>query len=194
MVELPAVAVSLLAVWVAMLSVVVLLAVRQIALLTARLDSGNVTMALDEDGLDVGFPVPPEAAQALPEATAGPAYVLLLSSNCGPCRELVPQLHDREFEFPLVALIPGRKNSVTDLVKSLPPGIRVVTDPAATDVATALQIRSTPFVLEVESGTVTGKAYLRDTSNLFNLMEARKTSDAAEVAARAKGAREGASA
>lgn len=191
-VELSPVVAGLLGVWLATLSFVVLLVVRQMALLTARLDAGNVTIALDEDGLDIGFPVPSDVVEAVPEVREGPAYVLLLSSNCGPCRELLPQLREQDFDFPVVALVPGSRNSAGDLARSLPDTIRVVRDPAASTIATALKIRSTPFVIEAESATVTGKAYLRDTSNLVNLMEARKTSDAAEIAARAKGARESA--
>ena len=155
------VALVLVCAWLGVLSLVVVLLVRQIGLLTVRLSVASQALSLDNDGPQVGSKVPDELVSALPSLLEDErAYVLLLSATCDPCRELVSEIGERHFEQTIVALVPGREEMAGELASLLPSGMQTVTDPEATRLAEVLRISSTPFALELEKGTVTRKAYL----------------------------------
>ncbi len=153
-------ALVLVCVWLGVLSLVVVLLVRQIGLLTVRLSVASQALSLDNDGPEIGSKVAEEVPSALPDLEREHAYLLLISATCTPCRELAADISERHFEQTIVALIPGREELADELASLLPSGIRAVLDPEATRLAEAMKIDSTPFVLEVRSGTVTRKAYL----------------------------------
>jgi len=134
--------------------------VRQVGLLTVRLSAAGQALAVDNDGPEVGGSLPEEVRSALPDLEAERAYLLLISAGCTPCRELVADIGDRSFEQGIVALVPGGEEQAGELASLLPPGIRAVLDPEAARLAEALKLQSTPFVLELERGRVTRKAYL----------------------------------
>ena len=163
-------ALVLVCVWLGVLTLVVVLLVRQIGLLTVRLSVADRALSVDNDGPEVGSSVPEEVA--LPDLEEERAYLLLFSAGCTPCRELVADLGDRRFEQNIVALVPGSEEQASELAALLPPGIRAVLDPEATSLAESLKIQSTPFALEVERGTVTRKAYLYEgASDLIGFVE-----------------------
>jgi hypothetical protein len=167
-------ALVLVCIWLGVLSLVVVLLVRQIGLLTVRLSVTGGATPLDDDGLEVGSNVPEEVAAVLPDQAEEHAYLLLISSTCTPCWELVADLGERRFEQKIVALVPGHGEKAGELAALLPSGIQVVLDPEATRLAGALQLESTPFVLEVEHGTITRKAYLHEgASDLIAFVESR---------------------
>jgi hypothetical protein len=144
--------------WLGVLTFVVVLLVRQVGLLTVRLTMATQTMSLDEDGPEIGSALPEDVAEVMPEEE--PAYLLLISEGCDPCRELVAELDGHRFGQSVVALVPGRQEQASELAALLPPGVRTLLDPQATRLAESLDLESTPFVLEVESGTVTRKIHL----------------------------------
>lgn len=144
--------------WLGILTLVVVLLVRQVGLLTVRLSMATQTMSLDEDGPEIGSSLPEDVAEVMPEGE--PAYLLLISAGCDPCRELVVELDGHRFEQSVVALVPGRQEQAGELAALLPPGIPVVLDPEATHLTESLDLESTPFALEVENGTVTRKVHL----------------------------------
>ena len=152
-------ALVLVCIWLGVLTFVVILLVRQIGLLTVRLSIASQTLSLDDDGPELGSSVPEDVASVLPEPEER-AYLLLISAGCDPCRELAADLHGRRFEQNIVALVPGREELASELAALLPSGMRVVRDPKATSLAESLALESTPFALEVESGTVIRKAHL----------------------------------
>ena len=163
-------ALVLVCLWLGVLTLVVVLLVRQIGLLTVRLSVADRALSVDNDGPEVGSSVPEEVA--LPDLEEERAYLLLISAGCTPCRELVADLGDRRFEQNIVALVPGSEEQASELAALLPPGIRAVLDPEATSLAESLKIQSTPFALEVERGTVTRKAYLYEgASDLIGFVE-----------------------
>ena len=167
-------ALVLVCIWLGALTLVVVLLVRQIGLLTVRLSiAGEATMSLDDDGPEVGSNVPEAVASVLPDGGVERAFLLLISSTCTPCRELVADLGgEQRFEQKIVALVPGPEELARELVALLPSGMRTVLDPQATELAEALDLESTPFVLEVEGGTVTRKAFLhRGASELVEFVE-----------------------
>jgi hypothetical protein len=144
--------------WLGVLTFVVMLLVRQVGLLTVRLSMATQAISLDDDGPSVGNSLPEDVAEMMPEDES--AYLLLISASCDPCRELVVELDGHSFEQSVVALVPGRQEQAGELAALLPPGIRVVFDPEATELAESLDLESTPFVLEVDRGAVTRKAHL----------------------------------
>ena len=144
--------------WLGVLTFVVVLLVRQVGLLTVRLTMATQTMSLDEDGPEIGSALPEDVAEVMPEEE--PAYLLLISAGCDPCRELVAELDGHRFEQSVVALVPGRQEQASELAGLLPPGVQTLLDPQATLLAESLDLDSTPFVLEVESGTVTRKIHI----------------------------------
>lgn len=164
-------ALVLVCIWLGVLTLVVVLLVRQVGLLTVRLSMASQAISLDDDGPEIGSSLPEDVASVMPEED--PAYLLLVSAGCDPCRELVAELDGRSFEQSVVALVPGREEQATEIAALLPSDMRVVLDPEATDLAESLELESTPFVLEVEGGTVTRKAHIfGGTSALNEFLEA----------------------
>jgi hypothetical protein len=165
-------ALVLVCIWLGVLTLVVILLVRQIGLLTVRLSVAGEATPLDNDGPEIGSSVPEDVAVVLPDQAEEHAYLLLVSSTCTPCWELVADLGERRFEQKIVALVPGHGEKAGELAALLPSGIQVVLDPEASRLAGALQLESTPFVLEVDHGTVTRKAFLHEgASDLIAFME-----------------------
>ena len=153
-------ALVLVCVWLGVLTLIAVLLVRQIGLLTVRLNVASQTLSLD-DGPEVGSDVPEEVASVLPGRDER-SYLLLVSAGCEPCRELVSDLGEHRFEQSVVALVPGRAEQASELAALLPSGVRAVLDPKATRLAEVLELESTPFALEIEGGTFTRKAFLHE--------------------------------
>lgn len=163
------------ALWLGILTLLTLLIVRQIGLLTVRLDyARGPAFDPEADGLAIGTTVPSEARAALPELASEPVVLLVVSATCSPCREVVDGLAGQlpaGAERQLVALVAGDEAMADGLVALLPSGVRSVRDPQATAIATGLGIKSTPFALAVEGGAVTGKAYVHHATDLARLFE-----------------------
>ena len=150
-------------IWLGVLTLVVVLLVRQIGLLTVRLSVAGDTISLDDDGPEVGSSIPEDVASVLPNRGKERAFLLLISSSCTPCRELVADLQgEHSFEQKIVALVPGPEEQARELAALLSSGMRAVLDPEATRLAEALDLESTPFALEVERGMVSRKAFLHE--------------------------------
>jgi hypothetical protein len=165
-------ALVLVCVWLGVLTLVVVLLVRQVGLLTVRLSMATQAISLDDDGPEVGSNLPEDVAEVMPEGE--PAYLLLISAGCDPCRELVAELGGRRFEQSIMALVPGRQEQASELAALLPPDVRAVFDPEATRLSESLDLESTPFALEVQGGTVTRKAHLYGgASALIEFVESR---------------------
>lgn len=162
-------AIVLVCAWLGVLTFVVMLLVRQVGLLTVRLSAATQAMSLDDDGPEIGSSLPEDVTEVMPEGE--PAYLLLISAGCDPCRELVAELDGHRFEQGVVALVPGRQEQAGELAALLSPGMPVVLDPEATQLAESLNLESTPFALEVEGGTVARKVHLHGgASDLFEFM------------------------
>ena len=165
-------ALVLVCMWLGVLTLVVVLLVRQVGLLTVRLSVAGEATSLDNDGPEIGSSVPEDVAVVLPDQAEEQAYLLLVSSTCTPCWELATELGEHRFEQNIVALVPGHGEKAGELAALLPSGMQVVLDPEATRLAGALQLESTPFALEIERGAVTRKAYLHQgASDLIEFVE-----------------------
>lgn len=157
-------------VWLGVLTVVVVLVVRQIALIMVRLATTDGATFLDNDGPALDTAVPPDVVSALPTLAWGRSQLLLLSGTCRPCRELAAALGRHQLPS-TVALVTGTHDLAEGLVALLPQGMRVLRDPEASGIARALHIHSTPFAVVVEDGSVRRKTYVRKLEDLLQLVE-----------------------
>ena len=158
-------------VWLGILTVVVLLLVRQTAILTVRQQvSSSAIGRLDDDGLAVGSLAPSGVLDILPPT---PATILVLSSTCAPCRDFAGKLRKAKLDerSPLIALVAGRTEVATALIALLPPSVRVIQDPQASQFANELSTSSTPFGMAFANGTLVAKRFLHDVDDLRSLVD-----------------------
>lgn len=167
--------------WIAVLTLTAVLLVRQVALLTVRLDRIGEEGRPVGDGLAVRDEVPAEVARLLPSAgEEDPSFVLILGAVCNPCRELLEQMAGIVPESPICALIAGRSPAATSMMELVPDGISCVGGPDAAAAVDALHISTTPFVFEVRSNRIAAKAALRGAEHLVRFIgeaESVSTSD-----------------
>lgn len=171
---LATVALILIAIWLGILTLVLVLTIRQIGVLTVRLSQAGESFNVDEDGPEVGSDIPPEVREILPGIETRVANFVLLSSNCNPCRELATKLDGHYFGTPVITLLAGRKELADGLASLLPPDFQILRDPAASQLAAAFQIQSTPFAVAVDAGKVRSKAYLHSLDDLLSLVNEQK--------------------
>lgn len=171
MTGLELVVVVVLGVWMTILSLVCLLVVRQIALVTARLDM-QPTHLMESFGPELGTEISPDASEAIPRLSQEVStFVVLLSATCIPCREVAADLRSHVFSGPVVALIAGEGEVAEAIVEMTPGEFEIVRDPMASNVATELGLDSAPFALHVSQGKVRGKAYLHKAGDLVRLID-----------------------
>lgn len=173
--DLAIVAVFAFSIWLAALTVALLIVIRQLSLLSLRFQLAGPRFSPAEDGLDVGRAVPSELLASIPEASSSVAYVIVASAICAPCREIAPGLARLRLDEPVVALVAGRAELADALASSFPAWIRILRDPVATQFANLLQVKSTPFAMELENGQVTGKVFLHEATDLMRLVNARRS-------------------
>lgn len=162
-------------IWIAVLTVIVLMLVREVAVLSARLDAGGGRAFVASDGPAIGRSLPESVAGALaPYARGDGMYVLLLSAICGPCHDLVKQLRQQTWKLDenVVALVTGRAELADAIAGSMPAWVAVVRDPQAAELAKALSIQTTPFAVRIRAGRVVAKAYLHGVKDLLRLASA----------------------
>lgn len=175
-------AVTLVALWLGVLTLVVLVLVRQVAIIGARPQLDAQSSPQSEAGLLIGTKVPADAQAALGDLNGGPVYLLFLSPTCRPCVEIASELSRQSFRRPVLALFAGNDDMAADFQALFPPTFHVIRDPAATSVAEALEVHGAPFALQIESGVLTGKARLRGVEDLAGFIEAYDRSGAADIA------------
>lgn len=150
------------AAWLGVLTLVLVLVIRQVTLVTARVDRASPVpiLGLPDDGPTIGAPLPDAVVQEVPQLAAGVAHLVLLSATCNPCREMAEQM--RAEHFPpgekLIALVPGREHLADGVIAMLPQSFRAIRDPMATEVAGLLQLETVPFAMTARDGVVAAKA------------------------------------
>lgn len=165
-------ALAVLTVWVAVLTLALASMIRELAILRLRFDRVGGDFSVDRAGLEVGRSVPPEVHAALP-MTAEPLYALVMSASCSPCWQFLERFQVGP-EIHLSVLLSGGGDKAAEMASKLPKHATVIRDPLAKQLAAALQVSSTPFVIQMEDGIVTGKSYLRRTEDFGRLVEARQ--------------------
>lgn len=154
-------------VWLAVLSLAVLLTIRQIAILTVRADNVS-SMDMNDDGMQLGLEVPIEVIQELPDLQRT-GVVVLMSSTCGPCREVASTMDGLAVADPITVLLTGDEEQRRVVAALLPASVLIVEDPVAARLAELLQIRSSPFAMRISERIVVGKAYLSESRTLERL-------------------------
>lgn len=169
--DVEVVAVTVLAAWMALLTLACLLLVRQLGLITVRLDRDNAGPAPVDDGPDVGAAVPAEVSVLLPDRDTGPIFALVLSAVCAPCRQVATGLAELSSGSPLVALVTGRSDAANDLASLLPADVPRVVGAQAENAVRALALNTTPFVVEIRQKHVAAKAAIRDPEHLIRFID-----------------------
>lgn len=172
------------ALWLAVLSLVVILCVRQLGLITARLGAPLSSDAGAPDGPEIGEPIPMSARRFLPDLE-GVAYLFFAEAGCIACRQVAADLQSASLDARIVAVVTGSGRAADGLVSILPDATDVVRGDQADTIATEMKVEVTPVAFQVERGYVSGKAVLRDVADFAALVNAREHSDAAEVVAEA---------
>lgn len=154
-------------IWLGVITIVLLMMIRQISLLTLRISRTSQAVPIVEDdfsiaddGPQVDSAIPNEATTILPELHRGETILLLVAATCRGCRELAADLSKSHVEFTIMAMVPGPPELADAVVGLLPSGMQVMRDPEATRLADALSIQSTPFAVVLKEGKVTAKSYI----------------------------------
>lgn len=151
---------------------VLVLVIRQIGLLTIRVSNMVPHMDLSQDGLDIGQSIPEGVKSGLPMLANGTHYILVLSGTCVPCRHLANDIRQMA-QVPEggVALIAGRAPVAEELRDVLPTEITSVVGPEASELAEALDVRSTPFGFYLVDGVIAAKSPLQAGVDLLRLID-----------------------
>lgn len=153
--------------WLIVLSLAQLLSIRQIAILTVRADNIS-SMDMNDDGMQLGLEVPMEITRELPD-TRRANVVVLMSSTCGPCREVAATMDGLAIADPITVLLTGDEEQRRVVAALLPTNVTIIEDPQAARLAELLQIKSSPFAMRITDGIVVGKAYLSESRTLERL-------------------------
>ncbi len=158
--------------WLLVLTLIVVLLIRQVGLITIQLSHRQpANFDAVEDGPEIGSQMAEKVVDALPKLQElQPYFLLLLSSSCVPCRELASTISRLESRTELIVLLAGSDELAQGMTELLPKDLVVIRDPKATDLADAMRIHSTPFAVKILDGTVMGKQYVHQISDLRQLM------------------------
>lgn len=148
--------------WLAVLSVLNALLVRQVALLTARVDPDYAL-----DGLAIGRRLPRALADLLPD---GSGSVLVLGAGCGPCRELALGLPGTVGPHPVLALIEGDETAAVALAEVLPGDFKVLVGEAANRAYVDLELQTTPFLVTAERREIVHKVVPRGPNHFLSML------------------------
>lgn len=159
------VALTLVALWAGALTLITLLLVRQVSLVTLRLDRAEDRPALD--GISVGSAVPEPVSELLGERNGAVGHVLVLGATCAPCRQLADELHDTEASDPILSLIGGDVQAAQAIARRLPAWIEPVLDPEASTAIDSLDLQTTPFLFTVQAGRIVGKDVMRNAAHFI---------------------------
>jgi hypothetical protein len=162
--------------WLAVLSFLMLLCIRQVTILTQRVETLAGPPPSSDGGIPVGMPIPAAARRVADEDGIG-NIVLLMSATCGPCAEVATGLTNAGFERPLTLLMPGPEEAAERLLATIPESFDVIRDPEAKELADRLGISMTPFALAVKDGWVVGKSYINTADDLIRLQDAMDAVD-----------------
>lgn len=167
------------ALWLAGLTFIVLVLVRQVGIVSIKLTPQlNVAHATEHarTELIIGEPLHADVLRILPELREGLRYLTYLSPTCSSCRRFVSELSDAEaLPSGLILLMTGPKRTALAMVEGMvPAGIRVVHAPEAEEVAERIGIDSTPFLVQTFDGVLMGWSGVNGVEDLYNLYEAWK--------------------
>lgn len=156
-------AIALVSVWLATLSIVAALLVRQVALLSKRLDPDYAM-----DGLLLGRRIPDWLSDLLPDESGA---LLFLGASCNPCRKLAYDLGGLDVDQPVVAVIEGGGETSEKLAHDLPSSFKVLTGEMAELAFSDLGLETTPFLFWVDRRKIVNKAVPRGAPHFLSLLQ-----------------------
>jgi hypothetical protein len=164
------VAVVVVSAWLAMVTVVAMLCVRQLGALTVRLDlvarGGGGSHA---HGAAVGFRLNEQLVELYPPLATGRRVLLLISSTCTTCARLVEEFRSEgpppSIAVPdeFVVLLAGPEEEQAETIAEVFADISMtIRDPLATQVARGLRLANVPSALLLDDGVITGSLQFVD--------------------------------
>ncbi len=160
---------TLATVWLLLLTVSVMLCIRQLGALTARMEIVALGSGVGH-GAALGFRISDDLARAHPGLGVGRRIVLVVSATCASCTELLQELergHQPEAIGQVdgvTALLVGPGDASRDEARRRISRVTsdVVLDPLATAVAQALRMKTLPAALYLVDGVVAGNLMFVD--------------------------------
>lgn len=168
-------ALVLVALWLGVVTLVLLVLIRQVTALQLALQQrAGESFSVDADGPVVGTTVDEAVMDVLRRTdldTDGALNVLVLSSTCGPCREIVTAFeHERAPHEPIVALVAGSGLPSAELSGLAAQRFEaVVHGGPADEAAQALSIHSSPFLVLIHNSVVVAKTYVRSVEDIYDM-------------------------
>jgi hypothetical protein len=158
------------AIWLAVVSLVLLLVVRQVGLMTVRLSFAAPNVSADDVGVPAGTSVPHDVAH-LVGGNSSAGILVFMSGTCSQCRSIASALSDREVSPSMVFLIAGVPSKARLVGEMLPSRARRLFEPEASNVANALAVDTVPFALRISAARVGAKTYLQSAADLSRFRE-----------------------
>jgi hypothetical protein len=169
------------------LAVGVVVALRQIALVSVNLGLTDREGAPESQELAAGADLPEEVLAVAPQLAAGLSYLVWVTPDCGSCHEFVKQFTEQSqsadrFPESVLVVLSGDGDSADRMDGTLAGAATVLREPATGTVVRRLGMRVSPYTIEVEDGVITGWSTLQGMDDLWNLHQARASSNAHELA------------
>lgn len=156
---------SAVVIWLCVLTVVVLLLVRQLGLVTARIK--HLGIEHGRDSLEIGEVVPSSMRTANDYLFLDEKYVVFLSSACFPCRDLVAESGNVVSTEDILVVVEGNDAMADSMRAALLERGLTALGPSESELFTReFDVNATPIALHVDRGIVAGKAYLTKFSDV----------------------------
>lgn len=175
-------------VWLVLLTVLVLAILRQVGLVTLRLNRLEPISAISGGHLVLAAPVDQSVIDALPALASGVHYLIWLSASCMTCRDVARELGtiwedakwDR-FRTRTYVVISGSGQFVDQMISMLPREISPVLEPQASVIPPQLGLPGSPFAVAIGDGAIRGWTALQELRNLDKIAVAEPVLDEAEA-------------
>jgi hypothetical protein len=175
--EVGVVALVLVAIWLLLLTFVVMLAVRQIALLGAAQKAGPA--AAGANSLALGAAVPDDVLSILGDPLAR-QHLVLLSSNCAPCQDIAASWQDTLVLEPATLVVQGGGAGRDAILAHVPAGVDVLVDDDADTFFRGLEVGATPFAMSIDNGIVSGHLYITRIADLNKIYASERAGESSE--------------
>lgn len=157
--------------WLALLTGAVVLIVRQLAAIDILNRQRGEEFSFTNDGLAIGAEAPAAVSRIMRNRPSpAPAFFVILSSTCGPCRQLIADLDGSSADLRtrtvwLVVGVGEPMREVSALAGAL--SDQVIAGKRASEVAAELDVHSSPFVVLADADRILAKRYLPNAEALL---------------------------
>jgi hypothetical protein len=169
-------AVIVIGLWLVVLTVALLLCVRQLAVNRVRLELLVRGGAGSGTGPTVGFSLAPALLASRPELARERALVVVLSGNCANCMQVIDEWESGDGPAliesqDVLLLVTGQEGAASEeAAHRLADLGAVVREPEASRLAQALNMSYRPSALLLEGGLITGTSILEHARELDDLL------------------------